>query len=149
RDLKKIAAKVGRFLRGPRLVREGLQVWTLLQLPLHRFRLVQRLKRLLLPGAPRWLLWSPRVRNPITRFMVPHLSSIVGRLGESLSVYYCIDDYAALPGVNEAAVRRMDEEMTRRANLVFVASDTLVESKRQINANTYVSPHGVDLEHFA
>src|SRR5262249_25093792 len=53
RDLKKIAAKVGRFLRGPRLVREGLQVWTLLQLPLHRFRLVQRLNRLLLQGALR------------------------------------------------------------------------------------------------
>src|SRR5207249_1228750 len=69
--------------------------------------------------------------------------------GERLSVYYCIDDYAAMPGVDEAAIRAMDEEMTRKADLVFVAAATLLEPKRALNPNTRVSPHGVDLEHFA
>ena len=39
----------------------------------------------------------------MTWFVVPHLASVVGRLGERMSVYYCIDDYAALPDVDVAA----------------------------------------------
>jgi Glycosyl transferases group 1 len=149
RDVKKIGAKLIRFFRGPRETPEGLKVWTLLQLPLHGFRLVRWLNRRLILVAIRWLNLSERVRNPVTWFTVPHLSSVVGRLGERLSVYYCIDDYSALPDVNEEAVRAMDEEMTRRANLVFIASDTLFENKNRLNPATRVSPHGVDLDHFA
>jgi glycosyltransferase involved in cell wall biosynthesis len=149
RDFKKVGAKLLSFLRGPHAVQENLEVWTLLQLPLHRFRFVRWLNCLLMLGALRWLKWSRRTKNPVTWFMLPHLASIIGKLGEDVAVYYCIDDYAALPDINEDAVRQMDEEMTRRASLVFVASDTLLESKRKLNPNTYVSPHGVDLVHFA
>src|SRR5262249_47044469 len=138
-----------RFLRGPQAAPEGLQVWTLLQIPLHRFRLVRWFNRLLMVWSLRWLIWSRGLHGAVAWFMLPHLSSLVGRLGESLSVYYCIDDYAALPDVNERAVRAMDEEMTRKADLVFVASATLLEAKCRLNPNTHVSPHGVDLDHFA
>lgn len=149
RDLKKIWRKLTRFLRGPRPVPEGLDVWTLLQLPLHRFRLVRWMNQLLIRGAIAWLKLTKGVRGPIAWFMVPHLSSAIGKLGEQLSVYYCIDDYSALPNVNERAVRAMDEEMTRKADLVFVASATLLEAKEKLNSETRVSPHGVDLDHFS
>ena len=148
RDLKKIWAKFARFIRGPRRTPEGLKVWTLLQLPLHRFRIVRWFNRKLILGAIRWLKFSQGVRHPIAWFMVPHLASVVGRMGERLSVYYCIDDYSALPDVNEAAVRAMDEEMTRKVDLVFIAAQTLLEAKKQLNPTTRVSPHGVDLDHF-
>jgi len=149
RDLKKIWRKLVRFLRGPQAVPEGLKVWTLLQLPLHRFRLVRWMNRLLLRGAVAWLKLTQGVRSPVAWFMVPHLAPVVGRLGEKLSVYYCIDDYSALPNVNETAVQAMDEEMTRKADLVFVASSTLLEAKQNLNPEARVSPHGVDLDHFA
>src|SRR5262249_1845502 len=45
RDLRKIWAKLGRFLRGARPVEGGLKVRTLLQIPLHRFGLIRRLNR--------------------------------------------------------------------------------------------------------
>lgn len=149
RDLKKIWSKLIRFARGPRAVAEGLQVWTLLQVPLHRLGLVRWLNRVLVLMALRWLIRARGIRGPIAWFMLPHMASVMGRLGESLSVYYCIDDYAALPNVNEASVRLLDEESTRRADLVFVASQTLLAAKLRLNPDTHVSPHGVDLEHFA
>jgi glycosyltransferase involved in cell wall biosynthesis len=94
------------------------------------------------------LMRSQGVERPITWFVVPHLSSIAGALGERLSVYYCIDDYASLPDVDPVAVRRMDDDLTRKADAVFVASGTLLESKRRLNPHTWVSPHGVDYAHF-
>jgi glycosyltransferase involved in cell wall biosynthesis len=149
RDLKKIWSKVVRFARGPRRVDDNVKVFTLLQIPLHRFRLVRRLNRAFILATLRWVQWREGIRRPITWFMVPHLSSVVGRLGEQLSVFYCIDDYASLPDVNSQSVRAMDEELTRNADIVFVASETLRASKALLNPNTYVSPHGVDTDHFA
>ena len=163
RDLLKIWRKFRRFLqgatqvplsptalpRGERSRGEGIKVLTLLQIPLHRFALVRWFNRLLILWTLRRLIRKEKLHRPILWFLIPHLDQVIGQLGERLSVYYCIDDYAALPDVNPEAVRRMDAATTRKADLVFVASDTLLEGKRQLNPNTHHSPHGVDFAHFA
>ncbi len=149
RDLKKLVRKVWRFLRGSRPVQANVKVSTLLQIPLHRLALVRAINRRLTRATLRWLMWREGIERPITWFVPPNLPFLVGALGERLSVYYCIDDYAAMPNVNAQAIRAMDEEVTRRADLVFVASDTLLEPKRLLNPNTHLSPHGVDFDHFA
>jgi glycosyltransferase involved in cell wall biosynthesis len=148
RDLKKLLSKVGLALRGPRATPEGLQVQTLLQIPLHGSELVRRANRELLLLTLKLLMRMQGVKRPLTWFVVPHLASVVGELGERMSVYYCIDDYAALPDVDVTAVRHMDDTLTRKADLVFVASGTLLDGKRTLNANTHVSAHGVDYDHF-
>ena len=149
RDLKKLFKKLWKSLQGPKAVPEGLKVKTLFQVPFHRFSLVRRLNRHLISGSIRWLMWREKISQPITWFMIPHLTAIVGRVGDRLSVYYCIDDYGSLSDVDEVIVRAMDEETTRRADLVFVASATLLQDKLRLNPNTLLSPHGVDVAHFA
>jgi glycosyltransferase involved in cell wall biosynthesis len=149
RDLKKLWAKLVRFFRGTQTVDDGLQVRTLLQVPLHRFALTRWLNRTLIVWTVRWLLWRHGVRRPIAWFLLPHLAPVVGRLGEGLSVYYCTDDYSAMPDVDSGAIRSMDEQLTREADFVFVTSDTLLGPKLRLNSNTRVSPHGVDFDHFA
>jgi glycosyltransferase involved in cell wall biosynthesis len=148
RDIKKIFSKIWRFLRGSKQVAEGIKVQTLLQLPFHRFRLVRWLNRLLISATVRFVAWREGVRRPIAWFMVPHLAGVVGRLNEQLSVYYCIDDYATLPDVNQDAIRSMDEELTRRADVVFASAESLRDRKLGLNSHTYFSPHGVDVELF-
>jgi glycosyltransferase involved in cell wall biosynthesis len=148
RDVRKLVSKIRRFARGS-VYRDGVLVATLLQLPLHQYAAIRRLNRWLLWLTVRLVMIQRRMRRPISWFMVPHVASLAGTLDESRVVYYCIDDYAALPGVNADAVSRFDEELTRKADVVFVASDTLVESKRALNTNTFLSPHGVDYEHFS
>lgn len=149
RDVKKIFMKIWQFFQGARPVQEGLKVRTLLQVPLHRFALVRWVNRVLVQMTLHWLMFRERLHKPITWFVIPHLPFLVGKLDAQLSVYYCIDDYAALPHVNTYAVREMDQETTRKANIVFIASETLLPAKTQLNPRTFVSPHGVDCRHFA
>src|SRR3954470_7140210 len=148
RDLKKLWSKVRLALGGPRSTPEGLKVQTLLQIPLHRFGLVRRANRHLILATLKLLMKQQGVTRPITWFVVPHLASVAGEVGGRLSLYYCIDEYASLPDVDPEAVRQMDDELTRKADVVFVASATLLERKRALNPNTHVSPHGVDFDHF-
>ena len=148
RDLKKLVSKVALALRGPRPTPEGLSVQTLLQIPFHGSELVRAANRRLILATLKLLMRLRGVKRPITWFVVPHLASVAGELGEKLSVYYCIDDYAALPDVDVEAVKAMDADLTRKANVVFVASSRLLEPKRALNPDTHVSPHGVDYHHF-
>ena len=148
RDLKKIVQKLLKVTSSACQVPEGLKVKTLFQIPFHRFASVRWLNKRLIAGSIRWLNWREGIKNPISWFTIPHVPSLVGSMGEELSVYYCTDDHGSMTGVNERAVRAMDEETTRRASLVFVTSATLLEGKRNLNPNVFVSPHGVHVEHF-
>jgi glycosyltransferase involved in cell wall biosynthesis len=38
--------------------------------------------------------------------------------------------------------------MTMKADIIFLASDTLYEQKKALNDNVHLSPHGVDFDHF-
>jgi len=100
----------------------------------------------------RWLVRRAIKRlgfqRTISWFVVPHAGPVAGALAEDLIVYYCIDDYAALPDVDPREVARMDDDLTRRADQVFVASSTLLGRKRELNRSTLHSPHGVDVALF-
>src|SRR5437899_338947 len=148
RDLKKIFVKLWRGLRGVRTAEGGIKVRTLLQFPFHRFAFVRWLNRLLVTATLRWMMWREGIRNPVSWCTAPHLAGVVGRLGEKLSVYYCTDDYATFPNVDPRAVRAMDDELARTADVVFVTAESLLERKLAVNPNAYFSPHGVDVELF-
>jgi glycosyltransferase involved in cell wall biosynthesis len=94
-------------------------------------------------------MWKERIRSPVTWFVAPHVASLIGHLGEACAVYFCTDDHASMPNVDRAFMRTVDDILTHKADLVFVASDTLRVTKTEINPNTHYAPHGVDVAHFS
>lgn len=148
RDFRKIWRKLSAAVQPPHLVHEGLWHITLPQIPFRRLPLINALNlvagRLLLKRAMRKLGF----RRRISWFLVPHPEALAGGLAEDLIVYYCIDDYAAFPGVDFQAIRRMDDDLTRKADVVFASSAKLVESKKRLAGEVHFSPHGVDAELF-
>jgi glycosyltransferase involved in cell wall biosynthesis len=149
RDFLKMLRKLGRFARGSQTMDTNLQVRTLLQLPFHRFRVIRWLNRQIIRSTIRFVGWREKIRQPIAWFVIPHLATVARSLNQSLTVYYCTDDHASLPGVDRTAIQQMDEQLTRAADVVFVTSATLLENKKALNPNSHVSPHGVDVDHFS
>jgi glycosyltransferase involved in cell wall biosynthesis len=80
---------------------------------------------------------------------LPNTVGLVGRLGESRVIYHCVDEYSAFAGVPRAALRRMEETLVRRADLVLASSERLADERRPLNARTHFVSHGVDVAHFA
>jgi glycosyltransferase involved in cell wall biosynthesis len=148
RDVKKLVKKLGQAAALPRKV--GAQTWHMVlpQFPFRRLPLAPELNRelgaLLVRRAARHL----GMERPLLWFAVPHPGILLGRLGERFSVYYCIDDYSALPDVDKDQIRGMDRHLTENANQVFVSAQTLFDAKTGVNKNLVYSPHGVDVEHF-
>lgn len=148
RDLKKMFRKLVLTLRGPRQLSERLWHFTLPQIPFHGLRWVRRLNAALGGLLCRMAMRRAGLRAPILWFMTPHVEHLSGRLGERFIVYYCVDDFAAMPDIDGQAIARMDQKLTAKADQLFVSARHLLDLKKDLNPTATYSPHGVDFELF-
>lgn len=144
RDLRRMVRKVAQIAEPPTRIGDSMWRLTMPQIPLRRLPFVPALNRSLGPALVRRALRRLGFHRPLLWFVVPHALTVLGKLGEAAKVYYCIDNYSTLPGVDAEAVQRMDDFLTREADLLYCCSPVLYEKKRQINPHTHFSPHGVD-----
>lgn len=149
RDFRKLLKKVRRSFQLPEMVGPHFWLMTLLQIPFRRVPGVPTANRLLSRFLIRRAIKKLGFTNTVAWFHVPHPGFLAKRLGEKLTVFYCIDDYSKLPGVDGSVVKAMDDELTAAADIVFACNRSLVEARSTLNSNIYVSPHGVDTELFA
>jgi len=90
-------------------------------------------------------------RKPILWLFQPDMELFVGHFDEKLVIYHIVDEYAGYSGVSEAwrpVTRRLEQQLARRADVVFVTSPTLLESKRTLNERVLLVPNAVDYEAF-
>jgi glycosyltransferase involved in cell wall biosynthesis len=144
RDLRRAIRKIRGALRAPTSIGDNLWHCTVPQLPFRRIPGVELLNRVFGRWALRRAMRVLGSAKRISWFVVPHPGFFAQRLGEELCVYYCIDDYSAHPGVDSVLIAERDDELTRRADLVFVAPPALLSAKQAMNPCTRFSPHGVD-----
>jgi len=80
----------------------------------------------------------------------PEQGPLIGRFGERLAVYHCIDEFTAgTTGRKRRTIAALEADLLRRADLVFANSLLTYENKRLLNPRTYRIPSGADTAHFA
>jgi glycosyltransferase involved in cell wall biosynthesis len=148
-DVQKIVRKLQSFTQGSREVAPGLHVATPIVLPLPASPLAREVNARILNA----FVWAHRQKLRIDRFQLwsflPAAERYVGTLGESLSVYYCTDEWSQFRGVDREATVAMEQRLLRKVDLCFATSPTLVASKAESGADVRLASHGVDREHFA
>lgn len=149
RDLKKIVRKLASFARGARQVRDGLWVYTPIVLPLPHSRWARAANRYILRAMLRLL----RIRLGFRHFQLwtflPNVADYVGRLGEDVSVYYCVDEWSKFNYVDNARTAEAENQLVQKVDVVFAVAQSLVDNRRAINPETHLARHGVDHALFA
>jgi glycosyltransferase involved in cell wall biosynthesis len=82
----------------------------------------------------------------------PTAFELVGRAGEELTVYDCVDDYAEQVGPDKRRhrfVAEADERAASRSQVVFATTAGLYERQVGRNPETHLVRNGADFEHFA
>ena len=103
-------------------------------------------------GLLRRVLRRLRFKRPILWLFLPDTEVFIGHFGEQLVIYHIVDEYSGYAGVSDSwrpVVRRMEEQLARRADLVFVTSPTLLERNRRLNESIFLVPNAVDYEAFS
>jgi glycosyltransferase involved in cell wall biosynthesis len=149
RDLGRISRKLGEFLRGPRNVENDLWVFTPLVVPFPHSAPARRVNRWLLRATVRVLRARLGVRSFHLWTFLPTVADYVGTMGESLAVYYCVDEWSRFSYVDGQRTVHGERELLARVDCVFAVSEALARSKRELNPETHLAPHGVDRSLFA
>jgi glycosyltransferase involved in cell wall biosynthesis len=149
RDLGKIVTKLKSFLRGPLTVANKMDVYTPVVLPFPHNPLAVRINEQILRSSISLL----RRRREMDEFQLwsflPSAAKYVGKLGESLVVYYCTDEWSHFSSVDRDKTMELERELCQRADIVFTTASTLLEKKSLFNPETHLALHGVDQAHFA
>ena len=149
RDLSRIWRKLAQTARRAVWIAPGLWHCTMPQLPWRRMPGAQALNRWFGGWVVRRAMRQAGIRRALLWFVVPHPAFMLDAVPHVAAIYYCIDDYAAHPGVDVQAIADCDEALSRRADHVFVAPPALLPLKQHLNPHCSFSPHGVDVELFA
>src|SRR5262245_26928193 len=99
----------------------------------------------------RWLLarqLGPVVRAlptpPVAVTTLPIVADLIGVLPVARWVYYCVDDFSLWPGLDGAALRRMEEQLVRGVDEVIAVSETLRDRLARMGRPARLLTHGVE-----
>jgi len=148
-DAARIVKKIRQFCRGPVAINHNLYVLAPLVIPFHGVRGIRSLNTWLVSqhvllhakrlGMQRFQMWT----------FLPTTAPLVPYLNPEKVVYYCVDEWSAFSFLDEKLMLEMEERLIAQSDLVIASAEALFASKRHLNSQTYLVPHGVDSEHFA
>ena len=149
RDIRKIFRKLAEFLQGANQVGERIWVYTPLVLPFPHSPIARRLNAFIVRIAVAVLRRKLGMREFQLWSFLPNVSDFIGKLGESVSVYYCVDEWSGFSNIDTDRMVDAESELCRKVDIIFAPAHTLAERKRELNPETHVAPHGVDHALFA
>jgi len=101
----------------------------------------------LVTGMVRAFLDDHAVLDCISWYYTPMAIGLHSVLPSQVTVYDCMDELSAFSGA-APAMRRNEELLFERADLVFTGGASLFESKRNQHGSVYLFPSSVDIQHF-
>lgn len=148
-DVGRIAKRLLRGLRPPRLVRERLWVWSPLVLPLQSVALVRAINRWSLRlGLWLWTRWL-RLRHDLLWTYNPMTTQLFPMAAFEKIVYHCVDEIGAQRGMPRAEIDAAEQELLARADYCFVTAEALLEDRRDRCGSIHYFPNVADFDHFA
>jgi UDP-galactopyranose mutase len=93
------------------------------------------------------LFREQQIGEHILWYYTPMAVAWTGHLNPVATIYDCMDELSAFKGAPVALISREDE-LFKRADLVFTGGQSLYEAKRKRHTNIYPFPSSIDVAHF-
>jgi glycosyltransferase involved in cell wall biosynthesis len=148
RDLRRAWKKLMAFRQPMREVEKNIFVLNPLAIPAYGLGMARMINRVWLKQQVKGAIARLGFKDTINWVFNPAAAVIAGTLGEEKLIYQCVDEYSAFSGVASQAILDMEEQLLKKADLVVVSAELLLQSKRKVNPRTVLVRHGVDFEHF-
>jgi glycosyltransferase involved in cell wall biosynthesis len=145
-DRRKIGRRLRRLLSGLREPEPNLWVIAPHALPGHHKTFIRKLNQRLLKTQIRSAMQKLQMQSPILWIYLPTGEPLVGHLGEKLTVYHCMDEYLANPGVHAKELKTMEDRLVSEADAVIVTAPRLGEKFKPLARRLLWSPCGVDVD---
>jgi len=150
-DVKRAFQKLSKMLNKKRVNNKEFELQPILIFPLvipyHDFSLIRLVNKYFISREIKKVLKKYSVINPILVTSAPVSDNIIGCLGESCSVFYCVDDYSSMEGAFKS-IPKLERKLVEKADIVFAVSQFLIDTRKTESKKVYFAPQGVNTEHF-
>lgn len=116
----------------------------------NKFRFINRINQFFMARYVKKRMRQFGFTEPLLWCYSPTSCDLVGKVPHKGLVYDCVDRHSAYPGmINKRVVDRMEEELARRADVVFSTAAGLHETLAPYNPKSYMIPNGAAYEIFS
>jgi exopolysaccharide biosynthesis WecB/TagA/CpsF family protein len=138
----------------PRLHKVQSGLWVLTPPPLSPFGnmypWINQANQRVLAGYVNWAVREIGMEQLILWTYLPGSCDLIDHVRPAAVVYHCVDEHSAFPGfVRPEVVKRYDDELTRRADLVLTSAQNLLLSRQALNPHIHRIRHAADVGLFA
>jgi glycosyltransferase involved in cell wall biosynthesis len=140
-----------KWLNGPRMIAQNLYVYTLpLVLPFYQMAYwINGINHYIIISLLKRQMASLGLRNPILWTYAPFSDRLIGKLGEKLVVYECVDEFSASKGLVRAnVIKAMESCLIKKSDLIIVTAQSLLDSKRHLSNYIHLVPNAAEVDHF-
>lgn len=155
-DWGRLLKRLWRGLRGARQVQERVWVLSPLVLPFkHHHPWVRAFNQGLLHHILSGFCRRQGFQTPMVWTYHPFVLECLAGLKErhymalGPTVYHCVDDLAAIPGIDAEAFNTEERRLLENAHTVFTTSQALADKCAEYHSRVYNFPNVVDVDHFA
>jgi glycosyltransferase involved in cell wall biosynthesis len=148
-DCGRLWQRLFRLVRGGTCAQSNLKIFSPPVLPVHSSAFFDFCNSALLGFFFHKIIKNFDVKNPILWTFLPNAQVLKLRekISSSYFVYECLDDFSGYEGAPKDFLKS-EAEITRAADIVFVASQKQYELKKSENPDTFLVPNCADAQHF-
>jgi uncharacterized SAM-binding protein YcdF (DUF218 family)/glycosyltransferase involved in cell wall biosynthesis len=151
-DIPRIKRRIDHWLKstkGFRKEMENIYVYSPIILPFPYLRISRWINKFLLLGSLNKWIKVMEFHDPVIWTFLP--TPIVLKLAEDIPhkafVYYCTDNFSAT-SKGAKKIIRYEQEVGKKADVVFVMSSTMTEYLSHFNTNVTCVPMGIEVDKF-
>lgn len=115
----------------------------------YRYPWLRCLNRVLLSLMLQRAIKRLEFKKPLVWTYHPFMLDVLSVVDRSILLYHCVDDVAAVPGVDAVVYKKAEEQLLKKADVVFVTAVALEAYCRLFNSNTHYLPNVVNYDHFS
>ena len=147
KDIKRIFKRLIKGFKVVRKIRNNLIVFSPLVIPFHRYEFISFLNQVILKSFLKLLIKRYDFNDLIIFSYIPNVLDFVKGLKYKLLVYHCVDEFSGNPLIPKNVVEK-EKKLLQKADIVFVSSKTLFESKSKFTKKIFYLPNVANFEHF-
>lgn len=135
--------------KGIRKEKENLYVYSPLTLPFPHSKIAIKINKMIMLSAIKRWMTIMEFHNPVIWSYLPTgvVLDMLDDLDPSIFIYYCADDFIS-SSKGAKKIKKVEEKVIKRADLVFTTSRKLYEHCASINKETHLFPSGINIDDY-
>ncbi|MCC4986889.1 glycosyltransferase [Klebsiella pneumoniae] len=149
KDFKRIIKRCLKGLKPPKRVEGGILVWSPILIPFNDKKIIRKLNKIIFSSMLKFWLMVNGFKKSILWTYNPLTTKFINVDSFEYSVYHCVDEIKAQPGMPVTILEDAEKELTKLSDIVFVTSPTLLETRKAWSDKVYYFSNVADYSHFS